>query len=324
MGNCKKVLQAYYKGLYDIEDVKLLQMKNMQRIILIAMCIVALGALAFGVYEFKGEFSQKQKTRVAQVSVQTLVPAVSPQPQVTPTPTLTPTPTPIPLPDPAVYGPCKNIPVLMYHHIQPWTEAESKGQKSLTVKNDVFSAQMDYLVKRGYTAITPKQLHDALTGMNPVKPVLLTFDDGYADFYTYAYPELVKHGFKATMFLSTGLAEGADYLKWSQISEMHGSGLITFANHTWSHKNLGKSSLEMAKFEVDTAKTQLEEHGLGPVTAFAYPYGTEGGSLIYGVLKDAGIKVAFTTIPGSYQCAKLPYDVRRTRVGNSSLSSYGL
>jgi len=100
--------------------------------------------------------------------------------------------------------------------------------------------------------------------------------------------------------------------------------LITFANHTWSHKNLGKSSLEMAKFEVDTAKTQLEEHGLGPVTAFAYPYGTEGGSLIYGVLKDAGIKVAFTTIPGSYQCAKLPYDVRRTRVGNSSLSSYGL
>lgn len=301
-------------------------MKREQKFILAMAGIVALSALAFGVYKLKSEFIKKQNVQVAQF-VQTSVPTVISQPQVTPTPTLTPTPTPIPLPDPAIYGPCKNVPVLMYHHIQPWEEAESKGQKNITVKNDVFSVQMGYLAKRGYTTIMPEELLSGLIAGSQTslaKSVLLTFDDGYADFYTHAYPELVKHNLRATVFVSTGLMEGADYLKWSQISEMAGSGLVTFANHTWSHKSLGKVSLETAKFEVGTAKTQLEEHGLGPVTAFAYPYGTEGGLPIYKVLKDAGIKIAFTTIPGPYQCAKLPYDMRRTRVGNSPLSSYGL
>lgn len=239
-------------------------------------------------------------------------------------PTATPTPTPIPLPDPAIYGPCKNIPVLMYHHVQPWDQAESKGQKNITVRDDVFATQMSYLASKGYHTITPDDLLSGLTGTFPSRPILLTFDDGYADFYTYAYPKLVEHGFRGTVFTVTGLVSGADYLTWGQVSEMAGSGLITFADHTWSHKSLGNASKETAVYEVGTAKQQLEEHGLGPVTSFAYPYGTEGGSLIYGVLKDMGIKTAFTTIPGNYQCAKLPYDFRRTRVGNSALSSYGL
>lgn len=264
--------------------------------------------------------SRQVAQRVASVSPK----VESSTPVVVVTPSVSPTPTPIPLPDPAVYGPCKNIPVLFWHHIQPEDQAATKGQKNLTVDNGVFAAQMDYLAKRGYVTITPDRLLEALTGSDPVKPVLLTFDDGYADFYTYAYPELLKHGFRATMFTATGLVGGADYLTWGQISEMKGSGLITFADHTWSHKSLGKATEEVAKYEVGTARQQLEEHGLGPVTAFAYPYGTEGGSLIYNVLKENGIKEAFTTTPGSYQCAKLPYDLRRTRVGNSSLSSYGL
>lgn len=151
----------------------------------------------------------------------------------------------------------------------------------------------------------------------------MTFDDGYEDFYEYAYPELVKNNLHATVFLSTGLMGNPDYLSWGQISEMKGSGLIIFGNHTWSHKNIGTGSEETIRYEITTAKTQLEEHGLGPVTTFAYPYGF-GGAVAKKVLSEAGIKTAFTTAPGRYQCAKLPYDLRRNRVGNAALSTYGL
>jgi len=246
------------------------------------------------------------------------------QPLAEATPTLIPTPTPIPLPDPKVYGPCREVPVLMYHHVQPASAAAEKNQKNVSMNNEVFAQQMAYLAQRGYTTITPDELLSLLvTGSHPVKRVVLTFDDGYADFYTYAYPELVKYGFRGTVFMATGLVGGADYLTWSQISEIAGSGLITFADHTWSHKTMGNASEETAKYEIGTAKTQLEEHGLGPVTSFAYPYGTPS-KIAEGVLVDLGIKTAFTTIPGNYQCAKLPYSMRRTRIGNSPLSSYGL
>lgn len=250
--------------------------------------------------------------------------AVSPIPSPTPTPLLSPSPspTPIPLPDPKIYGPCKNIPVVLYHHIQPQEQANANGQKNISVDNEIFAKQMEYLSARGYHTITPDELLSGLTSGFPSKPILLTFDDGYSDFYTYAFPVLVKYGFRATSFLSTGLVGNPDYLSWSQISEMKGSGLITFANHTWSHKNLVGADEETVRREIETAKMQLEEHGLGPVTAFAYPYGGEG-KLTEKILQELGIKMAFTTVPGSYQCAKLPYDFRRSRIGNASMAVFG-
>lgn len=253
------------------------------------------------------------------------VPNLQPEPSLIPIPSPSPSPVPSPIPsaDPKIYGPCKLIPVLMYHHVQPESEASEKGQKNLTVDASIFANQMTYLASRGYKTLTPDQLIDGLNAGLSGRSVLLTFDDAYEDFYKYAYPELVKNGFHATVFVPTGLVGNPDYLDWNQISEMHGSGLITFADHTWSHKSLGRASDETIRYEIGTAKKQLEDHGLGPITSFAYPYGSENLK-IDSIMKEMGITSAFTTIPGSYQCAKLPYDLMRRRVGNSSLSSYGL
>lgn len=251
-------------------------------------------------------------------------PVASPTPTPLPSPTPKPTPTPIPLPDPKIYGPCKNIPVLLYHHVQPQDDARTNGQVSISINNEIFASQITYLAQKGYRTLTPRELLDGLV-VNSLsgKVVLLTFDDGYGDFYKYAYPELVKNNLRATVFVSTGLVGNPGYLTWGEISEMKGSGLVTFGNHTWSHKNLSAASEESIRYEVGTAKTQLEEHGLGPVDLFAYPYGGETKK-VQKVLEDLGIKIAFTTIPGPYQCAKLPLDFRRSRVGNSPLSAYGL
>lgn len=239
-----------------------------------------------------------------------------------PTPSVSPTPTPIPTPDPVVYGPCKNVPVALYHHVQPNEEASLRKQTSISVDSKIFAEQMVYLSSRGYNTITADQLLSVLTGTFPSKPILLTFDDGYADFYTYAYPELVKNNLRATVFLSTGLMGGGDYLTWEQIKEMAGSGLVTFGNHTWSHKNLGAADEDKVKYEIETAQQQLLDNGLGPVTSFAYPYGLPS-SYAESILKDLGIKTAFTTIPGNIQCAKLPFAMRRSRIGSVALSYYG-
>lgn len=259
------------------------------------------------------------------VSPQTTVileqsPLLSPVPSVTPTPSPSPSPTPPPLPDPKIYGPCKAIPVVMYHHVQPQEQAIAKHQQSISVDSLIFAQQMSYLASKGYHTLTPDELLNGLTGSLPGRSILLTFDDGYADFYTYAYPELIKHNLRATMFLATGLVGNPDYLTWSEVGSM--KGLVTFADHTWSHKSLGKASEETIKYEIGTAKDQLNEHDLGPVTAFAYPYGSENIK-IDKILGDMGIKMAFTTVPGNYQCAKLPYGLRRIRIGNSSMASYG-
>lgn len=242
----------------------------------------------------------------------------------TPLPTViqSPKPTPRPTPNPAVYGPCKNIPVLLYHHIQPQEEAKAREQEKISVDNKIFEEQMEYLASRGYTTITPDELLAGLKADLPIKPILITFDDAYSDFYQFAYSAIVRYGIKVTLFVPTGLINNPGYLSWEELMEMSKSGLIIFGDHTWSHKNLASVLPDIILYEISTAKTQLEEHGLGPVSTFAYPYGS-GNSEAKIILEQLGFTSAFTTNPGTFQCAKLPFDFRRNRVGNAPLSSYG-
>lgn len=266
----------------------------------------------------------KQPKEILLADAPTVTSGVKSQEQATPlpTPTPTPSPTPVPLPDPKVYGPCRNIPVVLYHHVGPKEDVEAKGQKNISVYSDVFAEQMAYLAERGYNTLTPSEFISSVANGTPARSVLLTFDDGYDDLFTWAYPELVKNNLKATLFVSTGLIGNPGYLNWEQLDQMKGSGLITFANHTWSHKNLGAADEGTISYEVQTAKTQLLERGIFTWDIFAYPYGSTN-SKVERVLQDHGIVAAFTTVPGSYQCAKLPLAFRRMRIGNSSLGVYG-
>lgn len=242
----------------------------------------------------------------------------------TPTPSPTPTPTPKPLTFAemnALYGPCVRLPVLMYHHVQSEDAAKANKQTSLTTYTDIFQKQMQYLKDRGYNTASMNDLanfFDAGTGI-PGKSVLLTFDDGYEDFFTDANPILQSLGFKATMFVPTGLMNNPGYLTWDQIMSMNGP--ILFANHTWSHKNVMQTGATM-KYEISTADTQLADRGLNSPKIFAYPYGLSTvESETY--LNSLGYKAAFTTVPGNILCKKQRFALPRVRIGNISLSSYG-
>ncbi len=219
---------------------------------------------------------------------------------------------------------CARVPVLMYHHIQPNAEARKKGQTSLSVDNGMFDNQMAYLKSHGYTTISAKQLVDSLrthVGL-PSKSIVLTFDDGYKDNYTYALPIFRKYGITANLMLATGLMEGADYLSWNQINEMKNNG-VYLTDHTWSHYGVGNGSKEKIKFEIETAKKQIEDHTGQQVTIFTYPYGSYG-AVSTTILQQDGFLGAFSSIPGFTQCDSFILTLHRNRIGNAPLSAYGL
>lgn len=246
----------------------------------------------------------------------------------TPAPSVAPTPTPTPKPLTfaemnALYGPCVYLPTLMYHHIQSASVAAEKKQISLTTDIKYFHNQMQYLKDKGYQTLRMTNLIDFFdNGVTiPKKSVLLTFDDGYDDFYQNVFPILKEFGFQATIFVPTGLMDNPGYLSWRELQEIVSSSLVFVANHTWSHKNVG-SNKEVVKMEITTGDFQLSEKGLNLSKVFAYPYGAASK---YGeeVLKDLEYKLAFTTKPGTTLCKKLRLELPRVRIGNIELKSYG-
>lgn len=244
----------------------------------------------------------------------------------TPSPTATPSPTLAPSPTPTPYsGFCLQVPVLMYHHVQPSAKAKEKGQLGLTVDPSIFDQQMAYLASKGYTSVSALQLVEALRNHMPLpaKSVVITLDDGYRDAYEYAYQILQKYHLIANLAIPTGLMEGADYLTWGQIQEMGRSGLIYFMDHTWSHSSLGNADINKIKYEIETAKQQLEQKTGQGINLFVYPYGSFGNNVI-DILQHDGFVGAFSTIQGLMQCDTFIMDLHRTRIGNTSLSYYGL
>jgi peptidoglycan/xylan/chitin deacetylase (PgdA/CDA1 family) len=211
----------------------------------------------------------------------------------------------------------------MYHHVNSLTGKQATSL-SLTVKTEIFEEQMNFLTQKGYQPINPKQLYDGLNGNSlPDKSILITFDDGYVDNFNDAFPILKTHNFKFTIFLPTGLMNsGPDYLTWAQLKEMGSSGLLTAGAHTWSHKALVNLSPEKLKTEVSLSKKQIEDFYGGPVEAFAYPYGSDNKA-VEEELRNESFLMAFLTTRG-LQCAKLPFEFHRIRIGNASLVSYGI
>ena len=233
-------------------------------------------------------------------------------------------PSPSPSPSPEVFtGFCLNVPILMYHHIQPMADAKTKGQGGLSVDTGTFDSQMAYLKSTGYNSITMQQLAQALIGHQTLaKSVVVTLDDGYKDQFTNAFPIAQKHGIKLNMFIATGLLNNSDYMSWDDLRQIVGAGNVAY-DHTWSHANLGAASLDKIKYEITTGKNQLSQFvgQNGPI--FAFPYGAENSAAVT-VLRENGFIAATSTIPGTTQCDSFLMSLRRTRVGGSSLSAYGL
>lgn len=220
---------------------------------------------------------------------------------------------------------CLNVPVLLYHHIQPYAIAEKLGHAQLTVDSEFFDMQMAYLVANKYHTLSADELADALINRHqlPDKSILITIDDGYDDNYAYAFQIMKKYNVTGNFMIPTGLMEKNGYLTWKQIKEMAENPLMHIYNHTLSHAALDGLSKEQAEFEIKEANKQLEDNLGIKVNIFTYPYGYFNDQAIQ-ILKDNGFIAAFSTQDGITQCSSFIYTLHRIRIGSAPMTSYGL
>jgi peptidoglycan/xylan/chitin deacetylase (PgdA/CDA1 family) len=168
------------------------------------------------------------------------------------------------------------IPVLLYHSV---ADAPSSWISGFTVTPATFERHMDAVVASGRTAMTVRGLRDNLRLGRPLpeRPVLITFDDGFADTATVAGPALARRGLCSTVYVTTavigGVSPGEDAMvDWSQIEELSAMGTEIGA-HSHTHPELDMLPEAAVRHEVELPKRMLEERLGEEVPSFAYPFG---------------------------------------------------
>jgi peptidoglycan/xylan/chitin deacetylase (PgdA/CDA1 family) len=199
-------------------------------------------------------------------------------------------------PDMLAPGPSSiNVPILTYHYIRVNPDRNDRMGFALSVTPGDFAAQMDWLAQNGYHPITTEDLFAYLAGAQglPSRPVILTFDDGYADFYTTALPILRSHDFKAVAYVVSGFVGTSGYMTAAQVREADRSG-IEIGSHTVNHANLANLSTAAVRTQLIQSKVFLEQVVEHPVVSFCYPSGKYTAAVAWAVA-DVGYHDATTT-----------------------------
>jgi peptidoglycan/xylan/chitin deacetylase (PgdA/CDA1 family) len=171
------------------------------------------------------------------------------------------------------------VPILNYHSISDNLFGRVHPYNHINTPVSIFEMQMRWLRGAGYRTITLSELTNAFeTKQDLTKTVVLTFDDGYQDFYTDAFLLLRQFGFTATIFLATDRIrdlsvriEGANYLTWSQVRELHSAG-IAFGSHSVTHADFRSLGPEQIDYELGYSKETIEQKIGAPVESFSYPF----------------------------------------------------
>jgi peptidoglycan/xylan/chitin deacetylase (PgdA/CDA1 family) len=185
------------------------------------------------------------------------------------------------------------VPVLCYHPIRTPTGADGAATRPYIVRPSVFAAQMRALSRAGYSTITGDQLveHLARGAPVPLKPVLLTFDDGSAGQYTHAFPVLRRHHFKATFFVMTVVLGKPGWLTRAQVRELDRAGM-TIGAHTWDHKPVPQYRGSDWDTEITAPTRDLQRIVGHRIRLFAYPFGLHDSNAIEHLWR-AGLRAAF-------------------------------
>lgn len=174
----------------------------------------------------------------------------------------------------------------MYHSISSATSARFR---QFAVSPAAFAEQVAYLHQQGHTPLTVTQLVQALTAAGgaielPERPVVLTFDDGFADFYMAALPAFQRYRFTATLYVTTAYVGGTSrwlshegeaqrpMLTWGQLAEIDACG-IEIGAHSHTHPQLDTLNIAAVWDELVESKRLLEARLGRQIDSFAYPYG---------------------------------------------------
>src|SRR5437763_5078444 len=199
----------------------------------------------------------------------------------------------------------------MYHLVQAMPAgAPNPG---LYVRPSIFAAQMRWLRRHGYQAVTLARLVDAWHGraLLPRQPIVLSFDDGYAGDYTNVLPLLRRWRWPGVLNLTLSAFRARGGLTHVEVRALIRAGW-ELAAHTISHIDLTTVHGRQLWREVDGCRRILQAEFHVPVTDFAYPSGRYDSEVVRAV-RAAGYRAAVTTTPG-LAMYRLPFTLPRLRV----------
>jgi peptidoglycan/xylan/chitin deacetylase (PgdA/CDA1 family) len=212
------------------------------------------------------------------------------------------------------------VPILMYHYISDPPEDADIYREDLSVTPAAFREQLQYLADNGYTPIDLYDLSLAVTRQKalPPKPVILTFDDGYLDQYTNAFPLLQEFGFTGTFFIITGFVDNQNpaYMSWPMITQMGAAGM-RIESHSRSHPDLSEAGRDELIWQILGSQETLAAHiGYTP-RFFCYPGGRYSDETIE-MLQELDFWGAVTTAGGVMHTYADRYEWSRVRMRNTT------
>ncbi|MDT8306037.1 MAG: polysaccharide deacetylase family protein [Anaerolineae bacterium] len=226
-----------------------------------------------------------------------------------------------PLPTP-ITGLTRTVaaPILMYHYISEPPEDADIYREDLSVTPSAFREQLQYLMANGYTVV---DLYDLVLGVSgktslPEKPVVITFDDGYLDQYTNAFPVLKEFGVTGTFFIITEFVDSGNpaYMSWPMIEEMAAAGM-RIESHSKSHPDLSEAERDEAIWQILGSQETIAAHiGYTP-RFFCYPGGRYTEETIE-ILQELDFWGAVTTAGGVMHSHENRYEWKRIRIRNTT------
>lgn len=220
--------------------------------------------------------------------------------------------------------PVQGTPILTYHSVD-------RTGSAISTPPEFFEAQMAHLSRSGYRTISLSTFLQNMEGGNSrerlgEKRVVLTFDDGYRNNYTAAFPILREFGFTATFFLAVDYVgkmgrwrrdpsiEEMPLFSWDEAREMEVAGM-EFGAHTLTHADLTALSVKDAEREIAASRARIEDRLGRRVDGFCYPYG-RFSSLIEAMVRDLGFAGACSVRYGIRNRHRDRYCLRRIGTGH--------
>jgi len=229
------------------------------------------------------------------------------------------------------------LPILMYHKVG--TPPVGSRLRKLWVSTDRFREQMGWLKRHGYHPLTLRQAISYQDSKEPLpeKSVVLTFDDGYENNFTHAFPILQEFGFSAVLFLVVNAVGGENFwhdpknetrlpmVSWDQVKTLHQAGW-EIASHTLSHPRLQRlTSPEIRRELFESRRLIADGVGETPVS-FAHPYGNGADDpVVAEALRACGYRAACSVHRGKADLTSDPLNLRRIFVrGDDNLWDFSL
>lgn len=206
------------------------------------------------------------------------------------------------------------LPILTYHSL------DDSGSV-ISTSPATFETQMKYLAQSGYQSLSLSEATVFIRERKPFpeKAFVMTFDDGYQNNYTVAFPAMKEFGFKATVFLISAYCgkswsggvyslEARPMLSWSEIKEMHRYG-VEFGAHTSTHPDLTRIPIDQAEREMAGSKTAIQDRLGAQVQSFAYPFGRLNAKVQE--IARGQFSAACSTRLGKIEVADDPFSLKR-------------